>query len=266
VMNERVPHLCSLAPSGPYFMQHLHAAGGVMAVLKALAAMGRVDGSLRTVSGESLERSYASSPEPDGTYIARPDHPYHAEGGLAVLWGNLAPEGCVVKKAAVDPSMLVHEGPARVFDGEEEAQPAILGGKIKAGDVVVIRYEGPRGGPGMREMLAATSAIAGIGLDKEVALITDGRFSGASRGASIGHVAPEAASGGPLGIVVEGDGIRVDIPGKRLDLLIDDAEWKRRMERFTPRPTRTGSAFLDAYAMSVGPASTGAVRSAGGRP
>jgi dihydroxy-acid dehydratase len=261
----RVPHLCSLAPSGPYFMQHLHAAGGVMAVLKALAGLGQVDGGAPTITGGTLEQSYASAPEPDGTYIARPDRPYHAEGGLAVLRGNLAPDGCIVKKAAVDPSMLVHEGPARVFECEEDAQAAILGRKIKPGDVIVIRYEGPRGGPGMREMLAPTSAIAGIGLDKEVALITDGRFSGASRGASIGHVTPEAAAGGPIGIVQEGDRIRVDIPGKRLDLLIDQKEWQQRTERFSPRATETGSAFLDAYAMSVGPASQGALRGKGGQ-
>jgi dihydroxy-acid dehydratase len=164
-----------------------------------------------------------------------------------------------VKKAAVDPSMLVHEGPARVFDSEEDAQEAILARKIKPGDVVVIRYEGPRGGPGMREMLSPTATIAGMGLDKEVALITDGRFSGASRGASIGHITPEAAAGGPLGIVREGDRIRVDIPGKRLDLLIDEREWKERMDAFRPRPTKTVSRFLDAYAASVGPASRGAI-------
>ena len=156
--------------------------------------------------------------------------------------------------------MLVHEGPARVFDCEEDAQEAILGGKIRPGDVVVIRYEGPRGGPGMREMLSPTAAIAGIGLDKDVALITDGRFSGASRGASIGHVTPEAAAGGPIGIVQEGDTIRVDIPGKSLDLLIDLKEWQRRMAAFHPQVRSTGSSFLDAYASSVGPASQGAVR------
>ncbi len=259
LLSSRVPHLCSLAPSGPYYMQHLHAAGGVMAVMKVLARLGRIDGSALTVTGRPLAESYARSPEPDGKYIAQPDSPYHPEGGLAVLKGNLAPEGSIVKKAAVDPSMLVHEGPARVFDSEEDAQEAILARKIKPGDVVVIRYEGPRGGPGMREMLSPTATIAGIGLDKEVALITDGRFSGASRGASIGHITPEAAAGGPLGIVREGDRIRVDIPGKRLDLLIDERQWKERMDAFRPRPTTTGSRFLDAYAASVGPASRGAV-------
>ena len=234
-----------------------------MAILKALGKMGKVDGSSMTVSAAPLSSCYAGAPEPDGTWIARPDKPYHAEGGLAILKGNLAPEGCVVKKAAVDPAMLVHEGPARVFDCEEDAQSAILGGKVTAGDVVVIRYEGPRGGPGMREMLSPTSAIAGMGLDREVALITDGRFSGASRGASIGHVTPEAAAGGPIGIVREGDRIRVDIPGKCLDLLITPEVWRKRMAQFHPVARSTGSAFLDGYAASVGPASLGALRGTG---
>lgn len=230
-----------------------------MAVMKLLARLGRIDGSALTVTGGSIAESYASAPEPDGKYIAHPESPYHPEGGLAVLKGNLAPEGSIVKKAAVDPSMLVHQGPARVFDSEEDAQAAIISKKIRPGDVVVIRYEGPRGGPGMREMLSPTATIAGIGLDKEVALITDGRFSGASRGASIGHIAPEAAAGGPIGIVREGDTIRIDIPGKRLDLLIDEREWQARMKGFTPRPTVSGSRFLDAYAARVGPASLGAL-------
>jgi len=262
-MSSRVPHLCSLAPSGPYYMQHLHAAGGVMAVLKVLAGLGAVDGSAMTVSGSPLAVLCREAPQPDGKYIALPEKPYHPEGGLAVLKGNLAPEGSIVKKAAVDPSMLRHEGPARVFDSEEQAQEAILGGKIRPGDVVVIRYEGPRGGPGMREMLSPTAAIAGIGLDREVALITDGRFSGASRGASIGHITPEAAAGGPIGIVEEGDRIRIDIPGKRIDLLIDGAEWSRRAAGFRPRGAATGSAFLDSYAADVGPASRGALRGTG---
>ena len=263
-MSAKVPHLCALAPSGPHYMQHLHAAGGIMTVLKTLASMGSIDGTALTVTGRQLSESFDGAPEPDGTYVALPQKPYHAGGGLVVLKGNLAPEGSIVKKAAVDPSMLVHEGPARVFDSEEEAQAAILERKIKAGDVVVIRYEGPRGGPGMREMLSPTATIAGIGLDKEVALITDGRFSGASRGASIGHITPEAAAGGPIGIVREGDRIRVDIPGKRLDLLIDEKEMKRRMDGFHPKETASGSAFLDSYARSVGPASRGALR--GGTP
>jgi dihydroxy-acid dehydratase len=227
--------------------------------MKVLAELGCIDGSAVTVTGRAIAESFASSPAPDGTYVARPGSPYHADGGLAVLKGNLAPEGSIVKKAAVDPSMLVHEGPARVFDSEEEAQDAILSKKIRSGDVVVIRYEGPRGGPGMREMLSPTATIAGIGLDKEVALITDGRFSGASRGASIGHVTPEAAAGGPIGIVREGDTIRIDIPGKRLDLLIEEHEMRERMQSFRPRARTSGSRFLDAYAENVGPASRGAL-------
>ena len=258
-MASRVPHLCALQPSGPYYMQNLHSAGGVMAVLKVLSELDKVDGSAVTVTGAPLSDSYQGAPAPDGRYIALPAAPYHPEGGLAVLKGNLAPEGSIVKKAAVDPSMLVHEGPARVFDSEEAAQEAIQSGKISRGDVVVIRYEGPRGGPGMREMLSPTATLAGIGLDTEVALITDGRFSGASRGASIGHVTPEAAAGGPLGIVKENDRIRVDIPGKRLDLLIDEREWSRRMSEFRPQRVPSGSAFLESYAARVGPASRGAV-------
>ena len=259
-MSAKVPHLCALAPSGPYYMEHLHAVGGVMTVMKTLAGLGRIDGRAATMTGRAVSSSFEGAPGPDGKYVACPEKPYHAEGGLAVLRGNLAPGGSIVKKAAVDPSMLVHEGPARVFNSEEEAQEAIMGRKIVAGDVVVIRYEGPRGGPGMREMLSPTAAIAGIGLDREVALITDGRFSGASRGASIGHITPEAAAGGPIGIVREGDRIRVDIPGKRLDLLIDETEWKTRTAGFRPHETRTESSFLNAYARSVGPASHGALR------
>jgi dihydroxy-acid dehydratase len=258
-LSSEVPHLCSLAPAGPYYMQHLHSAGGVMAVMKALAHLGKIDGGTLTVTGHAMRESYASAPETDGKYIAHPASPYHAEGGLAVLRGNLAPEGCIVKKAAVDLSMLVHEGPARVFDSEEDAQRAILAKAVSSGDVVVIRYEGPRGGPGMREMLSPTATIAGIGLDKEVALITDGRFSGASRGAAIGHITPEAAVGGPIGIVREGDRIRIDIPGKRLDLLIDKGDWDQRMRNFQPKATSSGSRFLDAYAARVGPANLGAL-------
>jgi dihydroxy-acid dehydratase len=256
---EKVPHLCSLAPSGPYYMEDLDAAGGVMAVLKVLSRLGRIEPKAMTVSGHPIADLYAGAPEPDGQYIAKPEKPYHAEGGLAVLKGNLAPDGSIVKKAAVDPSMLVHEGPARVFDSEEDAQEAILGGRIRPGDVIVIRYEGPKGGPGMREMLSPTSAIAGMGLDKEVALITDGRFSGASRGASIGHVTPEAAAGGPIGIVREGDRIRVDIPGKRIDLLVPEEERKLRMREAKPLRRKTGSPFLDGYVESVGPAASGAL-------
>lgn len=259
-ISEQVPHLCSLAPSGPYFMEDLYSAGGVMTVCKALHSIGAIQPETVTITGSSLGDSFRDSPAPDGTYIAHPDKPYHREGGLAVLKGNLAPEGSIVKKAAVHDSMLVHQGPARVFESEEEAQAAILARAIKPKDVVVIRYEGPRGGPGMREMLSPTAAIAGIGLDKEVALITDGRFSGATRGAAIGHIAPEAAAGGPIGLICEGDTIRIDIPAKRLDLLISEKEWQKRKDSFSPKKKQTGSPFLDAYARQVSSASRGAIR------
>ncbi|MBN2553953.1 MAG: dihydroxy-acid dehydratase [Spirochaetales bacterium] len=259
-ISDKVPHLCSLAPSGPYFMEDLHAAGGVMTLCKVLDSLGAIDGRAMTVTGRPIAESYSSAPEPDGTFVAKPDKPYHSSGGLAVLKGSLAPGGSIVKKAAVDPQMLVHEGPARVFDSEEDAQNAILAGKIVSGDVVVIRYEGPKGGPGMREMLSPTSSIAGMGLDKEVALLTDGRFSGATRGASIGHVTPEAASGGPIGLIREGDRIRIDIPAKRLDLLLSDTELAERRKAFKPVIRRTGSAYLDSYRQNVSSAARGAIR------
>jgi dihydroxy-acid dehydratase len=259
-ISDSVPHLCSLAPSGPYFMEHLHFAGGVMTVCKALGGLGLLEGEAVTVTGKPLADSYRNAPEPDGTYVASPDKPYHGSGGLAVLKGSLAPGGCIVKKAAVDEEMMKHEGPARVFDSEEAAQKAIISGRIKAGDVVVIRYEGPRGGPGMREMLSPTASIAGMGLDRQVALLTDGRFSGATRGASIGHITPEAAAGGPIGLVREGERIRIDIPGKRLDLLVSAEELEKRKAGFTPMSKPTGSPFLDSYARNVSSAADGAVR------
>jgi dihydroxy-acid dehydratase len=259
-VSSRVPHLCTLAPSGPHYMEDLHAAGGVMSVCKALAAQELIRGEVLTAAGTLLSDCYENAPEPDGTYIASFDAPYHPDGGLAVLKGNLAPRGSIVKKAAVDPAMLKHEGPARVFDSEESAQQAILAGSINSGDVVVIRYEGPRGGPGMREMLSPTSAIAGIGLDREVALITDGRFSGATRGAAIGHITPEAAAGGPIALVREGDTIRIDIPGKKLDLLISDEEYEKRISSLTVPEKASGSQLLDNYARNVGEAAEGALR------
>ncbi len=255
-----VPHLCTLAPSGPFFMEHLNSAGGIMSVIKQINKLGVIKGGQVTITGKSLYESFKNSPEPDGTIIATLEKPYHNEGGLAVLKGNLAPGGSIVKKGAVDPAMLVHTGPARVFESEEETQKAILSGNIKSGDVVVIRYEGPKGGPGMREMLSPTASIAGMGLDKEVALITDGRFSGATRGSCIGHITPEAASGGPIGIIREGDRIKIDIPGKRIDLLISEEEWDKRMKSFNPEVKKTGSPFLDAYAQNVSSAARGAVR------
>jgi dihydroxy-acid dehydratase len=263
-ISSQVPHLCSLAPSGPHYMEDLHAAGGVMSICKALAKKKLIRGDTLTASGEALSAGYADAQDPDGTYIASLDAPYHLDGGLAVLKGNLAPGGSIVKKAAVDPAMMQHEGPARVFDSEEEAQQAILAGGIKAGDVVVIRYEGPRGGPGMREMLSPTSAIAGIGLDREVALITDGRFSGATRGAAIGHITPEAAAGGPIAFVREGDRIRIDIPGKKLEILISDQEYAQRLSSTAVRPAAKSSQLLDNYASNVGSAAGGALRGRGG--
>jgi dihydroxy-acid dehydratase len=266
-ISDKVPHLCSLAPSGPYFMEDLYAAGGVMTVCKVLDTLKAIDGRAITITGRPIADSYRNAPEPDGTFVAKADKPYHSSGGLAVLKGSLAPGGSIVKKAAVDPEMLVHEGPARVFDSEEAAQSAILAGKIVSGDVVVIRYEGPKGGPGMREMLSPTSSIAGMGLDKEVALLTDGRFSGATRGASIGHITPEAAAGGPIGLIREGDRIRIDIPAKRLDLLLSDEELAERAAAFSPARKQTGSLYLDSYSQNVSSAAQGAIRviKAGGK-
>jgi dihydroxy-acid dehydratase len=259
-ISDKVPHLCSLAPSGPYFMEDLYAAGGVMTVCRVLDSLGAIDGKAITITGKAIADSYRNAPQPDGTFVAKAEKPYHSSGGLAVLKGSLAPGGSIVKKAAVDPQMMVHEGPARVFDSEEEAQAAIMAGKIVAGDVVVIRYEGPKGGPGMREMLSPTSSIAGMGLDKEVALLTDGRFSGATRGASIGHITPEAAAGGPIGLIREGDRIRIDIPAKRLDLLLSDEELAERKAAFSPLRKQTGSLYLDSYSHNVSSAAQGAVR------
>ncbi len=266
-ISDKVPHLCSLSPSGPYFMEDLYAAGGVMTVCKVLDSLKSIDGKAITITGRPIADSYRNAPEPDGTIVAKADKPYHSSGGLAVLKGSLAPGGSIVKKAAVDPEMLVHEGPARVFDSEEAAQSAILAGKIVSGDVVVIRYEGPKGGPGMREMLSPTSSIAGMGLDKEVALLTDGRFSGATRGASIGHITPEAAAGGPIGLIREGDRIRIDIPAKRLDLLLSDEELAERAAAFSPARKQTGSLYLDSYSQNVSSAAQGAIRviKAGGK-
>ncbi len=259
-ISDEVPHLCSLAPSGPYFMEHLHAAGGVMTVCKVLEGLGVLEGKAITVTGKPIRDSFKNAPEPDGTFVAKPDKPYHSSGGLAVLKGTLAPGGSIVKKAAVDPGMLVHEGPARIFDSEEEAQSAITSGKIKSGEVIVIRYEGPKGGPGMREMLSPTASIAGMGLDREVALLTDGRFSGATRGASIGHITPEAAAGGPIGLLREGDRIRIDIPAKRLDVLLCEAELEERKAGFVALKKNTGSPYLDSYSQNVGSAARGAIR------
>ncbi len=258
-LGEKVPHICSMSPSGAHHIQDLHRAGGVQAVMKRLAEGGLIHEDCLTVTGATQGQNIATARVKDEEVIRPLDRPYHATGGLAILRGSLAPDGCVVKQAAVLPEMLVHTGPARVFDSEEEAFAAIQAKKILDGDVVVIRYEGPKGGPGMREMLSPTSALAGMGMDKTVALITDGRFSGASRGASIGHVSPEAAAGGPIALVQEGDLIHIDIPGKTIDLLVDEAELARRRAAWRPYVQPVDSLFLDRYRRVVTSGMKGAV-------
>ncbi|HQK25010.1 MAG TPA: dihydroxy-acid dehydratase [Synergistaceae bacterium] len=265
-IGRRCPHLCAMSPGGPHHLEDLHAAGGVRGVMARLAEGGLLDQRALTVTGLSVEENLHHTGEIDPRIIRPLANPVHAEGGIAVLRGNLAPEGAVVKQAAVAPEMRRHEGPARIFDGEEAASAAILGGEIRPGDVVVIRYEGPRGGPGMREMLTPTAALAGRGLDASVALVTDGRFSGATRGAAIGHVAPEAAAGGPLALVREQDRIRVDIPARRLDLLVADDELARRRPEGLPLPRPTGSSLLERYRAAVSSAPRGAVLETPGAP
>ena len=252
------PNLCHLAPAGPTYMEDLNEAGGVYAVLKELTKRNLLDTSVMTVTGKTLGENIASAVNRDASVIRTVEAPYSPTGGIAVLHGNLAPEGSVVKRSAVLPEMLVHEGPARVFECEEDAQAAINAGKIHPGDVVVIRYEGPKGGPGMREMLNPTSAIMGMGLGNSVALITDGRFSGATRGACVGHVSPEAASGGPIGIVQEGDIISIDIPNSRLELKISDEELQRRLGDFVPKK-KALSGYLKRYAALVSSGAKGAI-------
>ena len=257
-ISEKTPNLCHLAPAGRTYMEDLNEAGGVYAVMNELTKKGLLNTDVMTVTGktmgENLEGCVSTNPE-----VIRPiENPYSETGGIAVLKGNLAPEGSVVKRSAVLPEMLVHEGPARVFDSEEEAQTAINAGKIVAGDVVVIRYEGPKGGPGMREMLNPTSAIMGMGLGNSVALITDGRFSGATRGACIGHVSPEAASGGMIGVVEEGDIISINIPENTIELKVDEAVLAERMKNFVPKKKEL-SGYLKRYAAMVSGGATGAI-------
>jgi dihydroxy-acid dehydratase len=263
--SRRVPQLCRLSPAGPHRLEDLDAAGGVPEVMRRLATAGLIDGTARSVAGGTISEALAGFPlpHPGADAIAPLDHPVCPHGGLAVLRGSLAPDGAIVKAGAVTPDMLRHRGPARVFDGEDAATEAILVGSIRPGEVVVIRYEGPRGGPGMPEMLTPTASLAGRGLDRCVALLTDGRFSGATRGASIGHVAPEAAAGGPLALVQDGDEVVIDIPGRILDLAVDPQELGRRRPPSSP-PRRPGSPFLERYARLVGPAHQGATLSAGG--
>ena len=257
-ISENTPNLCHLAPAGPTYMEDLYEAGGVYAVLRQLEERGLIDGSVMTVTGKTLSENVKNSYNRNPEVIRTLDNPYSRTGGIAVLKGNLAPNGCVVKRSAVAPEMLVHEGPCKVYESEEEAIAAIYGGKIVKGDVVVIRYEGPAGGPGMREMLSPTSAIAGMGLDKDVALITDGRFSGATRGASIGHVSPEAASGGAIAYVKDGDIISINIPEYKISLLVDDEELdRRRAEMPIKKPEVTG--YLKRYSAMVSSADKGAI-------
>jgi len=262
IVNEisaRVPNLCKLAPAGHHHVQDLYAAGGVQAVMNELSKKNLINLDLLTVTGKTVGENISKAKVLDYNVIRSVDNPYSSTGGIAVLRGNLAPDGAVVKRSAVAEEMLVHKGPARVFNSEEEAITAIYNGKIQKGDVVVIRYEGPKGGPGMREMLSPTSAIAGMGLDKDVALITDGRFSGATRGASIGHVSPEAMEGGNIALVKEGDIISIDIPNGKLELEVSDEELERRRKEWkTPEPKIT-KGYLGRYAKLVTSASTGAV-------
>ena len=254
-VGRRTPQLCKLNPASEVFIDDLHLNGGIQAVMKELARGGHISNTL-TVTGPQFGR-FEDVPAADGTVIHTLEAPIRKDGGIAILKGNLAPECAVVKQGAVAPEMMQHEGPAKVFDSEEEASAAILGGKIAAGDVVVIRYEGPKGGPGMREMLAPTASIAGIGLDKSVALITDGRFSGATRGASIGHVSPEAAAGGTIAFVRDGDRIRIDIPARKLELLVPDEELAERRKGFVP-PKKELHGYIKRYAQHVTSGSTGA--------
>ena len=257
-ISEKTPNLCHLAPAGQTYMEQLDEAGGGYAVMHELSRKGLLDLSCLTVTGKTVGENIAGCENRDREVIRPVEAPYSETGGIAVLRGSLAPEGSVVKRSAVAPEMLVHEGPARVFECEEDAQAAINAGDIHPGDVVVIRYEGPRGGPGMREMLNPTSAIMGMGLGSSVALITDGRFSGATRGACIGHVSPEAASGGPIGVVREGDIIRIDIPGNRLELLVGEEELAARMRDFVPKKKEL-SGYLKRYAALVSSGASGAV-------
>lgn len=258
-ISQKTPNLCHLAPAGPTYMEDLNEAGGVPAVMKQLADSGLLNTSCMTVTGKTVAENVKNAVNLNPEVIRTMDNPYSANGGLAVLKGNLAPDGSVVKRSAVVPEMMVHEGRARVFDCEEDAIEAIKGGKIVAGDVVVIRYEGPKGGPGMREMLNPTSAIAGMGLGSSVALITDGRFSGASRGASIGHVSPEAAVGGPIALVQEGDMILIDIPNLKMELKVSDEELAARKAAWVPREPRVTSGYLSRYEKMVTSGNRGAI-------
>ena len=256
-ISRKTPHLCNMSPGGPHHIQDLHRAGGIPALMKELDRGGLIHQDPLTVTGKSVGENLRGKKILNPEVIRSMEKPYHPTGGLAVLFGNLAPDGAVVKQSAVDEVMLQHRGPARVFDSEEEAIKVILNRKIKKGEVVIIRYEGPKGGPGMREMLAPTSAIVGVGRDRDVALLTDGRFSGGSRGAAIGHISPEAAEGGPIAVVRNGDQIEIDIPGRKLNLLISSEELKKRLSKWKP-PKKELKGYLKRYARLVTSANTGA--------
>ncbi len=259
VVSEKTPNLCHLAPAGNHFMLDLNKAGGVYAVMHELDKLGLIDKSPKTVTGKTVGENIEGCEITNTEVIRTKDNPYSETGGLAVLKGNIAVDGCVVKRSAVDEKMMKHSGKARVFDCEEDAVDAIYSGKINAGDVIVIRYEGPKGGPGMREMLYPTAAIVGSGLGNSVALITDGRFSGATRGAAIGHVSPEAAEGGVIGLVREGDTISIDIPSYSIKLEVSDEELNERRKTFTPNEPKIKTGYLARYAKSVTSGATGAI-------
>ena len=258
-ISDRTPNLCHLAPAGPYHVQDLHAAGGVYAVMNELTKKDLLDTSLITVTGKTVGENIANIYSKNNDVIRPIDNPYLANGGLAILFGSIAPNGSVVKRSAVAPEMMVHKGPAVVFDSEEEAIASIYAGKIQKGDVVVIRYEGPAGGPGMREMLSPTSAIAGMGLDKDVALITDGRFSGATRGASIGHISPEAVSGGNIAYIKNGDIISIDIPNYSINLEVSEEELEKRRKEMPLKIKKDITGYLKRYSSHVSSADHGAV-------
>ena len=258
-ISAKTPNVCHLAPAGHTYMEDLNEAGGVYAVMKELADAGLLNTDCMTATGKTVAENIKDARNRDPEVIRPLDNPYSKTGGIAVLRGNIAPDSCVVKRSAVAPEMLVHEGPARVYDSEDDAIAAIRGGKINAGDVVVIRYEGPKGGPGMREMLNPTSAIAGMGLGSSVALITDGRFSGATRGASIGHVSPEAAVGGPIALIKEGDIISIDIPANKINVKVSDEELAARKAEWKPREPKITTGYLARYASLVTSANTGAI-------
>ena len=258
-ISDKTPNLCHLAPAGGHFIEELNEAGGILAVMNEINKLGLLKTDLLTCTGKTVAENIEGHEILDTEVIRTIDNPYSTTGGIAVLKGNLAPDGCVVKRSAVAPEMMSHKGNARVFDCEEDALNAIYEGRINPGDVVVIRYEGPKGGPGMREMLNPTSAIMGSGLGNSVALITDGRFSGATRGAAIGHVSPEAAVGGNIALIEEGDTIEIDIPKNTINVLVSDEELAARREKWEPREPRITKGYLARYAKSVTSGSTGAV-------